>query len=98
MAEEAKAVIIKRLTDQGYTSGYGTLLFLTAYLGADPESLEPENAEERFEWRGHFRGLRAALACLAMHERQLEADAAATVVGWHIADAIEDLDHSGESR
>lgn len=88
MTDETKAGVIKRLTDNGFTTSYCALLFLTAYLGPDPEALNPKNDEERFVWQGHFHGLRAALVCIVRHEKGLDEDATALIVGHHIAEAI----------
>jgi hypothetical protein len=98
MADEAKAAIIGRLLDQGYTTSYGTLIHLTALMGPDPEALEPQDDEERYEWRGHYKGLRAALACLAMHEKAVGPESAAALVGHHVTEAITELGQHGGPR
>ncbi|NUR02640.1 MAG: hypothetical protein HOY79_40750 [Streptomyces sp.] len=77
MADTAKSSTISRVTEEGYISSYGTLLYLTASMGPEPRHLEPDTPMELAVWHGHFQGLRAALLCLAMHERQLAPKAAA---------------------
>ena len=80
MIETDKPTLLRRLADDGFSEGYGSLLFLTALVGTDAEALDPETDEERSEWRGHLRGLRSALVCLAMHDTKLSPAVAAAVV------------------
>lgn len=94
MAENRKAAILNRVVEEGYTDSYGALLYLTAIMSADPKSLRPRTDVELASWGGHFGGLRASLLCLVMHEKELEPDAAASVVEAHISGAIEDLSRS----
>jgi hypothetical protein len=86
-AGAAKSALLRRLEGDGFSEGYGSLLFLATLLGTDAEDLRPKNDEERFEWRGHLRGLRAALACLAIHDASLTPGEAAAVVEEHLAEA-----------
>lgn len=88
MADEAKASVLDRVAAQGFTSSYGSLLFHAALLGTDPEILAPRGDEERFEWRGHNKGLQAALVCLVMHEQQLDPELAVMVVMTHVEEAM----------
>jgi len=97
MADNAKTAILDRVTKEGYTDSYGTLLHLTAAMGSDPEALGPTNAEELAEWCGHLKGLRAALLTLAMHERQLDPEEAVLVVNRHIEEAMRDLGQGDDS-
>lgn len=92
MAENRKTATLNRVMAEGHTGSYGTLLHLTADMGLDPETLNPEGIRERIEWCGHFKGLKAALLCLAMYERNLDPEAAARVVNKHIRDAMKDLE------
>jgi hypothetical protein len=97
MSDRAKMATLNRVTKEGYTDSYGTLLCLTAVMGSDPDALGPMGAEERAEWRGHFKGLRAALLSLAMHERRLDPEAAVQVVGQHLEDAMSDLKQGNDT-
>lgn len=97
MADTAKAVILRRLVDEGHSEGYGALVHLTALMEINPDEMMPETVQERHEWSGHFKGLRSALACVAMQERKLRPRKAAEVVGGHIAEAIKDLIRFEES-
>lgn len=91
MTDSTKTATLDRIMKEGYTDSYGRLLYLTAVMGSDPEALGPKSAEELAEWRGHLKGLRAALFSLAMHERRLDPEAAVRVVGQHLEHAINDL-------
>lgn len=73
-------MISKAVAEQGHTDSHGALLHLVGLMGHDPETPEPQSEEERFNWQGHLEGLRAALLCLAMHERQLDPASAVVVV------------------
>lgn len=95
MTQSGRTATLNRVREEGYTDSYGALLHLTAVVGSDPDALKPVSAEEQAEWRGHIKGLRAALVCLAMHERHAEPEAVALVVDRHIEDAVEDLKHRG---
>lgn len=97
MAEGVKAAVLKRLADQGFTSSYGSLLFLAVLVGTDPDQLAPENDEERFEWRGHIKGLQSALHCVVMHERQLEPELAGMVVMTHVEEAATLIAQHGDA-
>lgn len=99
MAESAKDKILKRVTEEGHTDSYGTLLYLAAVMGFDALAIGPETTLELTTWSGHFEGLRASLLCLAMYERQLAPESAAEAVDRHILDAIDDLGpgHSAEN-
>ncbi|OLE21184.1 MAG: hypothetical protein AUG49_22680 [Catenulispora sp. 13_1_20CM_3_70_7] len=92
MADSKKTATLKRVMAEGHTGSYGTLLHLTAVMGSDPEKLEPESIRERIEWCGHFKGLKAALLCLAMYERKLDPNSAARIVNQHIREAMKDLE------
>lgn len=92
MGESVKSTILNRVTQEGHTDSYGVLLHLVAVMGAEPMALEPRTETEHTEWRGHFKGLRAALYCLAMHEQEVGPDSAALIVHQHIRDATDDLD------
>jgi hypothetical protein len=93
MAESAKAATIKRAMEDGYTGGYGNLLHLTAVISLGPEAFYSTHGEELSEWRGFFRGLKAALLCLAMYERQICPDEAALVVDRHLDAAMDSVEH-----
>jgi hypothetical protein len=67
----AKEMILQASAGQGHTDSYGALLHLTALMSLDPYVPTPESDEERANWQGHGNGLRSALLCLAMHEREL---------------------------
>lgn len=97
MAESGKAATLGRVLEEGYTESYGTLLHLTAVMGS-AKALHATTNEERIEWRGHFNGLKAALLCLAMHERQITPKEAALAVCRHIEDAMDDLEHREVAR
>lgn len=88
MAESWKTATLNRVVAEGHTDSYGVLLHLIAVMGVDPKALFPASDEERAVWRGHFKGLKAALLCLAMYEQELEPGAAAAVVNQHIVDAM----------
>lgn len=101
MTDTPKTKITKIALDQGHSESYGLLLHHTALLGPDPQDLEPESDEEHTEWWGYFKGLRSALFCLVMHEKQLDAEAAVLVVNQHLGQAMDVLrqfraDGSGE--
>lgn len=98
MAESRKAATLGRVLEEGHTESYGTLLHLTAVMGAEPKALHPTNDEERIEWHGHFNGLKAALLCLAMHERQITPKEAALAVCRHIEDAMDALEQREVAR
>lgn len=85
MTDTAKSVVLRALADEGFSGSYGALLVMTVLVGTDAETLEPENDEERHEWRGHLHGLRSALVCVAMNEAELGPEEAALVVQGHIA-------------
>ncbi|WP_194890896.1 hypothetical protein [Catenulispora pinisilvae] len=93
MAESGKTATLKRVMEEGHTGGYGTLLHLTAILWLGPEAFYSTYGEELTEWCGHFKGLKAALLCLAMYERQLGPEEAAMAVDRHIEAAMDDLEH-----
>lgn len=95
MADIPKSVILSRLAAEGFSASYGALLFQVALVGTDAETLEPESDEEHFEWRGHLSGLRSALMCVAMHEVELDPEAAAAAVRKHLEDAARDLGQPG---
>lgn len=95
-AAGAKATILQRIKSQGLSGGYGELLCLIALMESDPEDLTPESEEERHEWRGHFSGLRAALACLAMYELNIGPEPAADIINEHITQAVSDM--TGKTR
>lgn len=95
MAETAKALIVNRALQDGYTDSYGTLLHLVAVMGLNPTELKPQTERELIEWGGHFEGLRAALHCLAMHEQSIDPELAAQVVHGQITDAIDVLKRGG---
>ncbi|WP_194891961.1 hypothetical protein [Catenulispora pinisilvae] len=97
MVQRVKAATLNRVTEEGYTDGYGALVHLAAVIGTDPEGLSPKSDEERFAWGGHLKGLRAALLCLAMHERGIAPEPAALVVSRHIEDAMSDLEHAARA-
>jgi len=84
MAETAKSAVLRLLAQEGYSGSYGTLLVLALQVGADPDGLTPESDAELFEWRGHLRGLRAALTCVAMYEAKLGPAEAVVVVQRHL--------------
>jgi hypothetical protein len=71
---------------------------MAVQVGADPDGLRPETDAERFEWRGHLQGLRAALTCLAMYEAGLGPAEAAAAVQRHIEDGARLMSGSGGSR
>ena len=100
MAESGKAATLGRVMEEGYTDSYGALLHLTAVMVSEPKALHSTNDEELIEWRGHFHGLKAALLCLAMHEKQITPKDAALAVIRHIEDAMEhrDVARSGGVR
>lgn len=91
MAQSGRTATLHRVMEEGYTDSYGALLYLTAVMGSDADALAPASAGEENEWRGHLKGLRAALLCLAMHERRAEPEEVALVVGRHIEDAMDGL-------
>lgn len=95
MAEHAKNKILKRVNEEGHTDSYGTLLYLAAVMGSDPEALGPASPLEFTRWSGHLDGLRSSLLCLAMYERRLGPEEAAEVVDLHFLDAMDDLWPSG---
>lgn len=95
LCESAKASILSRVAQEGHTDSYGVLLHLVAVMGREPKALNPRTEKELAEWSGHFRGLKSALLCLAMHERKIEPGPAALVVCQHINDAADDLDRRG---
>jgi len=78
--ERGKNLISKAVVEQGHTDGYGALLHLVGLMELDPETPKPRSDEERANWQGHFEGLRAALLCLTMHERELDPESAAVAV------------------
>lgn len=86
-ADGPKAAICRQIMNEGFSESYALLIHLLALMGSDPVALEPENDEELAEWRGHLKGLRAALFCLAMHERRIGPESAALVVKLHIETA-----------
>ncbi|WP_194906246.1 hypothetical protein [Catenulispora rubra] len=90
--ESAKASILSRVMQEGHTDSYGVLLHLVAVMGREPKALNPRTEKELAEWSGHFRGLKAALLCLVMHEQKVEPGPAAVVVCRHIEDASDELD------
>lgn len=92
MAESWKTATLNRVMAEGHTQSYGTLLHLVTVMDVDPTALCPESDEELAEWRGHCKGLKAALLCLAMCEQELEPNAAVLVVNQHIADAMSNLE------
>lgn len=98
MADSKKTATLNRVMEEGYTSSYGTLLHLTASMGPEAKRLRPNSALELAVWHGHFTGLRAALLCLAMHERQLASKAAAQVVRRHLDDAMTQPEPSDDTR
>ena len=98
MVESAKAATIKRVMEEGHTGGYGTLLHLTAVMGLGPEAFYSTHGEEFSEWCGHFKGLKAALLCLAMYERQIDPEEAALAVNRHIETVMDDLEHRNCAR
>lgn len=91
MAESGRAVITRRLTGQGYTDSYATLVHLAALTADDAGMPVAATAQEQLEWDGYFKGLRGALHCLAMHEMQLAPKQAAVVVTEQIGEAVVDL-------
>ncbi|NUR93782.1 MAG: hypothetical protein HOV67_00845 [Kribbellaceae bacterium] len=91
MSDSGKTAILNRIKAEGYSGSYGELLCLTAAMGTDPKTLDPETEAELIRWEGHFEGLMAALHCLVMHEQNIQPEKAALVVDSHITDAIEDL-------
>lgn len=91
MTERAKTTVIHRLSTAGYSSSYGALVYTVALLGTNPGQLELASDEEQHEWLGYRKGLRAALACLAMHEKGLDPATVATTVGQHLFEAHLDL-------
>lgn len=97
MAEGAKAVVLERLADQGFSNSYGSLLFLAALVGTDTEQLDPKSDEERFEWRGHVKGLQSALLCVAMYEHGLDPELAGLVVMTHVDEAMAIISMSGRA-
>ena len=98
MAESGKAATLERVMEEGYTDSYGTLLHLAAVMGSGPEAFYSSHGEEFAEWCGHFKGLKAALLCLALHERQIGPEEAALVVNRHIDDAMDDLERRDVAR
>ena len=96
--ESTKASILSRVVQEGHTDSYGVVLHLVAVMGTEPKALNPRTEREHAEWSGHFRGLKAALLCLVMHEQKVKPASAAMVVSRHIKNAIEDLDRRGGSR
>ncbi|WP_194904515.1 hypothetical protein [Catenulispora rubra] len=94
MVQRVKASTLDRVMEEGYTESYGALVYLAAVIGTDPESLCPSGIEERLAWGGHLKGLRAALLCLAMHERGIGPEAAALAVSHHLEDATSDLERA----
>jgi hypothetical protein len=98
MAETPKSTVLRLLSKDGFSESYGALLFMAVLVGTDADALRPETDAERHEWRGHLQGLRAALACLAMHEVKLAPEAAAAAVQKHIEDAFQVVRGSGGSR
>lgn len=97
MAEGVKETVLARAADQGFSSSYGALLYLAVLIGTDPEQLDPKGDEERFEWRGHIKGLQAALLCIAMHEHGLDPDLAGMVVMTHVEEAMATISRSGDA-
>ena len=87
----SKALINKAVADQGHTDGYGALLHLVVLMQLDPEIPKPRSDEERANWQGHLEGLRAALLCLAMHERTLDPESAARAVEEQVEQARAEL-------
>ena len=82
-----KEVIRQVAAEQGHTGSYAALLYLMALTSVGPDLPAPKSAEERANWQGHRNGLRSALVCLAMHERQLSPKEAAVVVIDQLAQA-----------
>jgi len=97
MADSAKDRILGRITEQGHTDSYGTLLYLAAVMGIDPIALDPDNPVELNTWSGHLDGLRASLLWLAIYERGITPEEAADVVNQHLLAAISDLGSSGNA-
>lgn len=87
-----KALIYTAVAEQGYTAGYGALLHLFVLMQLDPEIPKPRSDEERVNWQGHLEGLRAALLCLAMHERTLDPESAARAVDQQVEQARAELE------
>jgi hypothetical protein len=83
----AKEMILQASAGQGHTNSYGALLHLTALMSLDPYVPTPESDEERANWQGHGNGLRSALLCLAMHERELGPEDAVAVVDDQLTQA-----------
>lgn len=83
----AKKMILQATAGQGHTDSYGALLHLAALMSLDPYVPAPESDEERANWQGHGNGLRSALLCLAMHERQLGPEDAVVVVDDQLTQA-----------
>lgn len=101
MSEPAKAAICNSVVGQGHTDSYGALLYLVALMGTDSTALEPESDEELANWEGHFSGLRAALVCLAGHERKIGPTSAVAVIERQLEDAMDALkryDSGGTGR
>jgi hypothetical protein len=79
------------LAEPCHTDGYGAVLHLVVLMELDPEIPEPQSDEERANWQGHLEGLRAALLCLAMHERALDPESAAMFVDEQLEQARAEL-------
>lgn len=97
MAESAKAATLKRVMEEGHSGGYGTLLHLTAVISLGPDAFHSTHGEELSEWCGHFKGLKAALLCLAMYERQFHPEEAALAVNRHLDAAMDAVEHRAET-
>ena len=97
MAENAKVATLSRVMEEGHTGGYGTLLHLTAVVSLGPEAFYSTHGEELSEWCGHFKGLKAALLCLAMYERQFCPEEAALAVDRHLNAAMDAVEHRTEA-
>lgn len=87
-------MVVGRLRDAGRSKGYAELLYLTALMYADTLPLIPENGEEQAEWRGHLKGLRSALVCLARAKRSLDFEDAAAIVNDEIDSAKAVIDEA----
>jgi hypothetical protein len=98
MSDGGKAAICKQITDEGYSEGYALVVHLLALMGPDLTGLGPESLEELAEWRGHLKGLRAALFCIVMHERRIGPESAALIVKQHVEFATSVLNDPGEAE